>query len=497
MKKFTLLLLAFMAVVSKMQAEALANSWSTWGATCTVTDGTTISTTAQYGGAGCWWGTTNASSYDYIAVVVTDVTGTLKIYAQCGTSEPRTSTTEYSFATAGTIYIDLNETTVRNKKAELVSLGIQQLNETGTAGCTVESITLVTASDLPPRHEDLSLAGVTENETTTLGWAWNSTYNPTTKAVSFDANWCGNGWYFGNKNGNDYTRLIVEFGSPLVDAVNINVTYTAAPSTPQTDEIAAGKTYHELTLNSNKYDIQTIHFSNSTNERATSCVLKRVYLCNAKYVALDDGIASTITAVEHADVELARTFAEGWNTLCLPFVTTGTALGADVYEFISATTSSVTFKKLAADTETTAGTPYLVKFASAASNLTFEDVNITGTTAGTVTKNEVNFIGSYAPVSFATTGNFGVLSNGNIQEGAANASSINGYRAYFTGLSAAGLSRVLIVDDEATGINNTYTLNSDNDEVYTLTGTKVNGQPTKGIFIKNGKKYVVKSLVSR
>ena len=225
-------------------------------------------------------------------------------------------------------------------------------------------------------------------------------------------------------------------------------------------------------------------------EEKGSATLKSL---NFESVYLDEKSTISIATETTAHVLLFnRSFSAGWNTLCLPFATTGTALGADVYEFISATTSSVTFKKLPAKTETTAGTPYLVKFASAASNRIFEDVTITATTAGTVEKNGVSFIGSYAPVSFTTTGNFGVLSDGSIKEGYAGKSSIKGYRAYFTGLTAPTPARVLIIDDEATGINNTYTLNSDNDEVYTLTGTKVNGQPTKGIFIKNGKKFIVK-----
>ena len=163
----------------------------------------------------------------------------------------------------------------------------------------------------------------------------------------------------------------------------------------------------------------------------------------------------------------------------------------DIYEFDRATTGSVTFKKLAAETETTAGKPYLVNFTTAKSNLTFENVSITATTAGTVTKNSVNFIGSYAPVSFTTSGNFGVLSDGSIKEGNAGNSSINGYRAYFTGLTAPTSARVLIIDEETTGINN-VTVKAENNDVYTLAGAKVIGQPQKGIYIKNGKKYIVK-----
>lgn len=51
-----------------------------------------------------------------------------------------------------------------------------------------------------------------------------------------------------------------------------------------------------------------------------------------------------------------------------------------------------------------------------------------------------------------------------------------------------------IVEDLPTGIisiDNSQ-LTNDNDVWYTLNGTRLNGKPTKsGIYIKNGKKYIV------
>ena len=307
-------------------------------------------------------------------------------------------------------------------------------------------------------------------------------YDKSTKVITTTADWAGV-----HKEGLSWSAsgvtLEVE-GNEGEKNVHLYVVYQDDTNVEVTCTTSSKKNF--VALDQSK-KIKELQFKLAEEGSAT---LKSL---NFESVYLDEKSTVSIATETTAPVLLFnRSFTEGWNTLCLPFATTGAALGANIYEFDSATENSVTFKKLPADTETTAGTPYLVNFADAASDLTFEDVNITATTAGTVEKNGVSFIGSYAPVSFTTTGNFGVLSNGNIQEGTANASSIKGYRAYFTGLSAAGLSRVLIFDDEATGINNTYTFNSDNDEVYTLTGTKVNGQPTKGIVIKNGKKFIVK-----
>ena len=75
-------------------------------------------------------------------------------------------------------------------------------------------------------------------------------------------------------------------------------------------------------------------------------------------------------------------------------------------------------------------------------------------------------------------------------------STISKGKAYLqtkTELSAPGGARgfsIIFEDDETTGITSTKVEKGD-DSWYTLQGVKV-AQPTKGIYVKNGKKVVVK-----
>lgn len=208
-------------------------------------------------------------------------------------------------------------------------------------------------------------------------------------------------------------------------------------------------------------------------------------------VFLDERNPTTLSKVSGVNVVMNREMKKGWNSLCLPFATTAEALGCKAYAFKSATSSSVTFSEVSA---LDAGIPYLVYFDAAVSNLTFENVDITATTAGSVDPDDddidVTFSGTYAHIDGVDK--FGVLTDGYIKKGTSGAY-FDGYRAYFTGLTVpAEGARVLLLDDDVTGISNVSVKTDNNNDMYTLSGMKVNGRPQKGIYIQNGKKYIVK-----
>lgn len=219
---------------------------------------------------------------------------------------------------------------------------------------------------------------------------------------------------------------------------------------------------------------------------STISVAKKIYTLSESVVPNFKNIVQN----SPVNVSMTRSFVAGWNSLCLPFATTAEALGCKAYQFTSATSSSVTFSEV---TKLDAGTPYLVKFDAAVSNLFFENVDITATTAESVAQNGVTFQGTYVQINGKDL--FGVLANGSIKQGTSDAY-FDGYRAYFTGLTVpagegAG-ARVLLLDDDVTGISNVSVKTDNNNDMYTLSGMKVNGRPQKGIYIQNGKKYIVK-----
>ena len=52
--------------------------------------------------------------------------------------------------------------------------------------------------------------------------------------------------------------------------------------------------------------------------------------------------------------------------------------------------------------------------------------------------------------------------------------------------------KVRFEDEDATGIEGIFTEEDDNAPIYDLTGRKVNDTSKPGIYIKNGKKYIVR-----
>jgi hypothetical protein len=133
-----------------------------------------------------------------------------------------------------------------------------------------------------------------------------------------------------------------------------------------------------------------------------------------------------------------------------------------------------------------------------------EPVGITpGLAPGTEGDASVTFCGTYDPVEIGKEGDNTKLyfSTGNTLYWPNGAMTINPFRAYFQ-LNTTAATRGVVVnfgDGNTTGISDAMRLNDKeqmiNDNWYTLDGRKIaNGQkPTaKGLYIKNGKKYIIK-----
>ena len=214
------------------------------------------------------------------------------------------------------------------------------------------------------------------------------------------------------------------------------------------------------------------------------------------YYVFDETVASTFTA-GISDVKLTYTKAAGsLGTICLPFTTTTEVLSGlyettvKVYEMYSFADNVITFTGV---DELTAGTPYLIYSDEAMSGTkTFADMVVTAADAGTTEASSVTFHGLYAPVTAGNWGSdwYGVTSAGNIAPGNTETTTMKALRGYFTG-NVAG-ARVMILDDDATGIDNISNKMADGtDSIYNLSGQKVN-KAQKGLYIINGKKVFVK-----
>lgn len=232
---------------------------------------------------------------------------------------------------------------------------------------------------------------------------------------------------------------------------------------------------------------------------------------NSKWIEDNNG--------QEASVWLGRTLQpDSYNTLALPF-SMAIPDGWDVKELASSSFESTTGEltlNFSNATTIEAGKPYLVKISgSEAITLTgYDDVTI-GNAIPNTTTDAVNFIPTLGKT--LVTGPTGDGSNPEavLYLGANNklhhptvvnnsnneASYLKGFRAYFQlkeGAAAGARAYSINFDDgETTGIKSIYNVTNEDVQMdgntYSLDGRLIKGQPTlKGVYIKNGKKIVIK-----
>ena len=244
---------------------------------------------------------------------------------------------------------------------------------------------------------------------------------------------------------------------------------------------------------------------NGNNLTVTSMVLETTdlyYGLNAANSLVD------LAALNGKTVNVSLTRKIDWNTtICLPFDVADpyTAFGHEgAFYSLKEYNSGLVFTP--ANT-LEAGKPYYATFnmtgiAEEDKTMTFNFDNMTINT--TLTNSDevsgLTFKGNYTP-SMDMAGKYGVACKDygesadprwvwGFYKGGTNAK-LNAYSAYIEGaVTEARLS--IIIDDETTGIDATL-VNSEkaNSEVFNLQGRKV-AQPTKGLYIMNGKKVIVK-----
>lgn len=210
--------------------------------------------------------------------------------------------------------------------------------------------------------------------------------------------------------------------------------------------------------------------------------------------------ASVSTEAGVNNVIVNRTFAKGWNTVCLPFDVAVTSLQATkAQEFVSSNGSSLNFKEVA-DGVLKANIPYLVFFDNEVSDPFYYGGKVEATNPTPVEHNGFTFVGNYE-ASKSMDGLYGVASEGDVQKimlGTAG-STLPATCAYFTaptGLNANGL-RICFDGGEVTGINQVNGAQAQSaGAVYNLQGIKVSNRGTNnlpaGLYIMQGKKVIVK-----
>lgn len=234
---------------------------------------------------------------------------------------------------------------------------------------------------------------------------------------------------------------------------------------------------------------------------------------------LDEESSVLPTTASGVDVRVKRSIkANTWSSIVLPFAMTSeqmkTAFGEDVEtaEFTAWETTdyddddnptaiSVSFTEVSA---IEANTPYIIKVSSEINEFVVDGVNIQAEEEPCVTIGKTNrgtfgsFTGSYVPMTIEADNLF--LSDNKFWY-STGLTQMKGYRGYFyfqdvlssNSTQQAAPMRMSIVYNDGTL---TY-INSVDEDIniqygsYNINGMRVE-KPTKGLIIKNGKKYLLK-----
>ena len=238
------------------------------------------------------------------------------------------------------------------------------------------------------------------------------------------------------------------------------------------------------------------------------------YYVAPQAVTLADNAANDLSGINGylADVTLqGRTlYKDGdWNTLVLPFdveIKESVLDGADVRALADANLSgevlTLNFTKEGEVSTIEAGKPYIIKWKEGENLVSpvFKGVTVSSTTDNfESTDHKVYFKGTYAPLSWnAENQSILFLGTGNKLNWPLAGARLNAFRAYFELMGeACAREFVMNFEGETTGVVSMYneqcTMNNRADAWYTVNGVKLDGKPTaKGIYVKNGKKVVVK-----
>lgn len=252
---------------------------------------------------------------------------------------------------------------------------------------------------------------------------------------------------------------------------------------------------------------KSVSFKNNkdlANYAAATNIRVYVEYPNVKTFEYNESEANNIEAWENSDITLNRTLvADKWNTLCVPFAISEEEIKANfgegtlVEKLDAVNGNTVNF---ADATSIEAGVPYLIKPTVAGTTYTFNGKDVIADAPKTEGNADVTFQGIYSPTDITNGGTVkaaGVTEDGKVLFVNAD-SQTNAFRCFFTISDNASITPAMLkisIKGVETAINSIVMGNNNaaDNAVYNLQGQRVNGNSlTKGIYIKNGKKFAVK-----
>lgn len=252
---------------------------------------------------------------------------------------------------------------------------------------------------------------------------------------------------------------------------------------------------------------KSVSFKNNkdmANYAAATNIRVYVEYPNVKTFEYNENEANNIEAWEISDITLNRTLvANKWNTLCVPFAISEEEIKANfgegtlVEKLDAVNGNTVNF---ADATSIEPGVPYLIKPTVAGTTYTFNGKEVSADAPKAEGNADVTFQGIYSPTDITNNGTVkaaGVTEGGKVLFVNAG-SKTKAFRCFFTISDNTSITPAMLkvsIKGVETAINSIVMDNSNatDNAIYNLQGQRVNGNSlTKGIYIKNGKKFAVK-----
>lgn len=298
--------------------------------------------------------------------------------------------------------------------------------------------------------------------------------------------------------GSDAQDLLAKAGKAVGNVVSID----ASDLFYEKSKVAFKKRGQGANITEEKYDPATciLTIKVEANDISANDQNYTIYKVQFKKpITISDDQNVITTKDDNAKVIMTRTFKKGWNTICLPFSTTAEALGATkVQELTDCTNDLINFKSVEGNMEW--NTPYLIYFneekAFTSENPFIFAGKVTNSNESTgVGFSPINMIGNYK-ANFPMKGKYGVVDQDGVQRimSGGEGATLGPCRAYFQTSKAGANGMLISFDGQTTGITSAE-LNAEgaaeDAPIYNLQGVRVN-HLTKGVYIKGGKKIIVK-----
>lgn len=277
--------------------------------------------------------------------------------------------------------------------------------------------------------------------------------------------------------------------------ISVNVYSPSATSVDLSDENFTDASYEISEILSSFNSTPIVYLPEAEDVENVEGVANVVVGTTANSLSLTDGndwgVTKDFTAAAVSYDRVFKTDANYVQSFVLPFGFTVPEEGTTVAELSSVNGDNLVFKPV---TETVANKPYLVVTTDGEFINKLTNVQVKATTGAdlTTTVDGVSHIGSYTAQNVENVYGY---ANGKFVK--ATTGSVKPFRTYVkvAGQQAAPMAFGVNIEGTVTGINNATTAATAKEAIYNLQGVRVSGDLkhlTKGVYIVNGQKVVVK-----